>query len=252
MRQPIVRIAMWSGPRNISTAMMRAFENRPDTVVWDEPFYAAELAATGRDHPMRDEVIAAGPTDPTAVVARLIGPLCDPAKPDASVFYQKHMTHHMLEAFSRDWIEHPQVVNAFLIREPERVLASYTKAWAQVSLEEIGIPQQGEIFDRVADRLGRAPPVIEAADVLRNPRSVLSALCLACGISFSEAMLSWPAGRRSSDGVWAPAWYKSVEASTGFAQPDDRPLPKLEGKLAAIAKAARPLYERLVRYKIGL
>ncbi len=246
-----VRIAMWSGPRNISTAMMRAFENRPDTLVWDEPFYAAELAASGRDHPMREAVIAAGPTDPAAVVARLIGPLADPEKPDASVFYQKHMTHHMLPQFPRDWIGHPEVVSAFLIRAPERVLASYAQKWSDVSLEEIGVPQQAEIFDAVADRLGLAPPVIDTADILDNPRGVLSALCRACGIPFSDAMLAWPQGPRPSDGVWAPAWYDTVWASTGFAPPDRRPLPRLDGDLARIADAARPVYERLARHRLA-
>lgn len=248
MSDGIVRIAMWSGPRNISTAMMRAFENRPDTAVWDEPFYAAELAATGRDHPMRNEVIAAGPTDPQAVIERLVGPVRDGGKPAATVFYQKHMTHHMLPRFPMDWIE--RVTSAFLIREPERVLASYTRTWEQVSLAEIGVPQQVEIFDRVADRLGRAPPVVDTADVLADPRGVLAALCAALGIPFSEAMLEWPAGRRESDGVWAPAWYAQVEQSTGFGPPDARPLPKLDGRLARIAAAARPAYERLREYRI--
>lgn len=245
----VTRIAMWSGPRNISTAMMRAFENRADTIVWDEPFYAAELAATGRAHPMRDEVVAAGPVDAAAVVARLLGPLGDPLKPAARVFYQKHMTHHMLPAFPRDWVAH--VTSAFLIREPERVLASYARTWDEVSLEAIGVPQQLEIFERVADRLGAAPPVIEAADVLANPTDTLAALCHACGAAFSETMLAWPAGRRASDGVWAPAWYGAVERSTGFAPPDPRPLPQLDGPLAKIAEAARPAYERLRKYRIG-
>lgn len=249
MSDGLVRVAMWSGPRNISTAMLRAFENRPDTVVWDEPFYAAELATTGRDHPLRDEVVAAGPTDPAAIVTRLLGPMRDAAKPGASVFYQKHMTHHMLPGFPRGWID--RVASAFLIREPERVLASYTRAWERVSLAEIGVPQQIEIFDRVADRLGRPPPVVDSADVLADPRGVLSALCAAVGIPFSEAMLAWPAGRRASDGVWAPAWYGQVERSTGFGPPDVRPLPQLDGELARIAAAARPAYERLRQFRIA-
>ncbi len=249
MTDSVVRLAMWSGPRNISTAMMRAFENRRDCVVWDEPFYAAELAQTGRAHPMRDEVIAAGPIDPEAVISRLTGPLDRSEKPQASLFYQKHMTHHMLPAFRRDWIG--GVINAFLIRAPERVLASYTRTWDEVDLDAIGVPQQLEIFDAVANRLGRAPPVVDASDVLADPRGTLSALCAACGIPFSETMLVWPAGRRASDGVWAPAWYAQVEQSTGFGRSDARPLPQLDGRLAAIADAARPGYERLARYRIG-
>lgn len=248
MPDGIARIAMWSGPRNISTAMMRAFENRPDTIVWDEPFYAAELAATGRDHPMREAVIRAGPTDPQAVVARLVGPVHDARKPAATVFYQKHMTHHMLPTFPLGWID--RVASAFLIREPERVLASYTRTWAQVSLAEIGVPQQLAIFERVADRLGHAPPVVDSADILADPPGVLRALCAALSIPFSEAMLAWPAGRRASDGVWAPAWYAQVEQSTRFGAPDTSALPELEGELARIAAAARPAYERLRQHRI--
>jgi hypothetical protein len=244
-----LRIAMWSGPRNISTAMMRAFENRSDTVVWDEPFYAAELYATGRDHPMRDEVIAAGETDPARVVARLTGPVRDTRKPGARVFYQKHMTHHMLEGFPRDWIGHPEIVNAFLIREPERVLASYTRTWSQVTLDEIGVPQQTELFAAVADRLGHAPPVLDSNQILADPHGALTALCTACGIDFDAAMLSWPAGRRASDCVWAPAWYAAVEKSTGFGPPDTKVV-TLTPELQRIADAARPHYERLARYRL--
>ena len=241
-----VRIAMWSGPRNISTAMMRAFENRPDCAVSDEPFYAAYLAATGLDHPMRDAVIASQPTDWRVVAAAMLGPVPD-GRP---VWYQKHMTHHMLPAFGRDWMD--GVTDAFLIRRPESVLASYVAKREAVDLADIGFLQQAEIFDRVADRLGRAPPVVEGADVLADPRRTLAALCAACAIPFRDEMLAWPPGRRPSDGVWAPHWYHAVEASTGFAPPrpeiafDDLPDP-----LKPIAAAARPAYEKLRAHRLG-
>ena len=236
----IVRIAMWSGPRNISTAMMRAFENREDTVVVDEPFYAAALAVTGADHPMREAVIASQPNDPHEVARMLTGDIPGGRR----VFYQKHMTHHMLPGFPLGWTA--QVVNAFLIRAPEAVLASYTQKWDSVSLEAIGVPMQKALFEREADRLGHAPPVIDSADVLADPAGVLKALCRACGIGFSERMLAWPSGRRASDGVWAPAWYDAVEKSTGFAAPGpEKASVRLRDDLKTIADAARPSYELL-------
>ena len=238
-----IRIAMWSGPRNISTAMMRAFENRPDCAVMDEPFYAAYLAETGLDHPMREAVLAAQPRDWREVAEALA------ADGPAPVIYQKHMTHHMLPAFGLDWAG--ACVNAFLIRDPAQVLASYVKKRAEVSLDDIGIVRQRELFDREADRLGRAPPVLEGVDVLADPRGALTRLSDALGIPFREEMLSWPAGRRASDGVWAPAWYDAVERSTGFAAPERAPAAPLTDDLLKIADQARPHYEALARWKLA-
>jgi hypothetical protein len=238
-----VRVAMWSGPRNISTAMMRAFENRPDCAVVDEPFYAAYLAQTGLDHPMRDAVLASQPTDWRVVADALVSD--DPAL----VFYQKHMTHHMLPGFGLDWTG--RCVNAFLIRDPTAVLGSYVEKRAEVTLDDIGAVRQRELFEREADRLGRAPPVVEGADVLADPRGMLTRLCAALGIPFREEMLAWPAGRRASDGVWAPAWYEAVERSTGFAAPDrNTARPPLTDELKRIADQARPHYEALARYSL--
>ena len=236
-----VRIAMWSGPRNISTAMMRSFENRADAQVVDEPFYAAYLAATGLDHPMREEVLASQPQDWRAVVAGLDAL-------DAPVVYEKHMAHHMLPGFGTSWAEGR--ANAFLIRDPAEVLASYTVKRAGVTLADIGIERQAELFAREADRLGHAPPVVRGSDVLADPQGLLSALCAALAIPFDTAMLSWPAGPRASDGVWAPAWYDAVERSTGFAAPERREAPALPDHLRAIADEARPHYEALERHRL--
>ena len=241
-----IRIAMWSGPRNISTAMMRAFENRGDCAVSDEPFYAAYLVATGLDHPMRAQIIASQPNDGREVAAHLVGP---PPEGKA-VWYQKHMTHHMLPGFDRDWID--ACVNVFLIRAPEAVLASYARRRDHFTLDEIGLPAQVELFERADDRLGHAPPVIDGAQVLADPRRALTVLCAACGLAFDEAMLSWPPGPRKSDGVWAPAWYDSVERSTGFGAPrPEARVDDLDDSLKSIAEAARPLYERLARWKLA-
>lgn len=240
-----IRIAMWSGPRNISTAMMRSFENRADTAVIDEPFYAAFLKATGIDHPMREESIASQPTDPGTVVRHILGPVPG-GRP---IWYQKHMTHHMMAGFPMDWVV--QMRNAFLIRAPEDVLASYVQKREAVTLDDIGFVSQAELFDREAQRLGHAPPVIHGGDVLADPRRALSALCTALGIPFSDAMLSWPAGRRDTDGVWAPVWYASVERSIGFASP--RALTHYEDlppHLQRIADTARPHYEKLLPFRL--
>jgi hypothetical protein len=236
---------MWSGPRNISTAMMRSFGNRSDCAVSDEPFYAAYLAETGLDHPMRDKVLASQPTDWRAVAAALAGP----APGGAKVWYQKHMTHHMLDGFGLDWAN--GAVNAFLIRDPARVLASYVVKRGEVTLADIGVERQRELFEREADRLGAPPPVVEGRDVLADPAATLGRLCAALGVAFDPAMLAWPAGPRDSDGVWAPAWYDAVERSTGFGPPPDETAPPaLTDDLRRIAEAARPHYERLVAFRL--
>jgi Sulfotransferase domain len=238
-----VNIAMWSGPRNISTAMMYSFGSRQDCFAWDEPFYGFELKAGGRDHPMRDEIIAANECDWERLVAKCLAPPPDGKR----VFYQKHMTHHMLEGFDRSWIA--GLTNAFLIRSPERVLASYARKWPDVSLRALGFIEQAEIFSTVADRLGRAPPVIDADDILADPRAMLTKLCAACGIAFEEAMLSWPKGPKPFDGVWAPHWYNAVWQSTGFDKPPAEP-PDLPDKLKAIADAAQPYYQGMLNHRL--
>jgi hypothetical protein len=241
-----VRIAMWSGPRNISTAMMRSFENRDDSAVVDEPFYAAYLAATGIDHPMREESMASQPQHWREVIPQILGPV--PGR--KRVFSQKHMTHHMVEGFGRDWIM--QCRNAFLIRAPEDVLASYTQKRADVALADIGFVQQSELFEREADRLGHAPPVIASDDVLANPRAALTALCAALDIPFSEKMLAWPPGKRDTDGVWGAVWYEAVEKSTGFALPRSGIRPPLSDGYRHIADQARPHYERLAAFRLKI
>ncbi|MEI9851056.1 MAG: HAD family hydrolase [Sphingomonas sp.] len=236
---------MWSGPRNISTAMMRAFGNRDDTEVSDEPFYAAYLAASGARHPLRDEVLASQPNEWSAVARAMAGP----APGGSPIWYQKQMCHHMIDAFGLDWMH--ACTTAFLIRPPEQVLASYAAKRVEVTLSDIGVVRQNEIFDRVADRLGSAPPVVDGADVLAEPAGALALLCARLGIPFSEKMLAWPAGRRASDGAWAPAWYDAVERSTGFTAPARvARLEDLPDSLKPVAEAARPWYERMARHRL--
>ncbi|MFL6596033.1 MAG: HAD family hydrolase [Chthoniobacterales bacterium] len=207
-----IRIAMWSGPRNISTAMMRAWENRPDTVVVDEPFYAFYLARTKADHPGRDEVIRAGETDWRKVAQRLTSA---PLPAGRRVFYQKHMTHHFLPEIDRSWLN--GLTNCFLIRDPAAVIFSYMKKNHEPAIEDLGFEQQHEIFEFTRTSTGKIPPVIDARTVQKDPARTLRLLCDAVGLDFSESMLSWPAGRRATDGIWAKHWYEEVERSTGFA-----------------------------------
>jgi hypothetical protein len=238
-----VTLAAWSGPRNISTAMMRAWENRPDAEVIDEPLYAHYLQATGIDHPAREAVIAHGDTDWRRVVAALTGP----APGGRAIWYQKHMSHHLLPGMDTDWVH--RLNNLFLIRDPVLVVASYVKSRDRVAPADIGLMQQLQLFDAVADRLGRAPPVIDAERFLRAPEPQLRTLCASLGIPFSSHMLQWPAGPRASDGVWAPHWYAAVQQSTGFEPWRDKRV-ALPPAQAAVAAACRPSYERLLAHAI--
>jgi hypothetical protein len=204
-----LRLAMWSGPRNISTAMMRAWENRGDCAVVDEPLYAHYLAHTGLDHPGREEVIA-GETDWRRVAARLTGPVPD----GKAIWYQKHMTHHLLPHIGRGWLG--GLTHVFLIRDPREVLLSYVRSRPNVTAEDIGVVRQLEIFEHVRHLCGTTPPVIDAGQFLQAPEAQLRALCDELAIGFTPRMLNWPAGARASDGIWAPYWYEAVLRSTGF------------------------------------
>jgi len=234
---------MWSGPRNLSTAMMRSFGSRADTVVTDEPFYGAYLRDSGADHPMADAVIAAMDCDWANVMRTLSGP----APEGPAIWYQKHMWHHMVGPVGYD--DFAGFTHAFLIRAPERMIASYLRKREAAEFADFGLERQAEFFEREADRLGRVPPVIDAADVLDDPAGTLSSLCAALGIAWDPAMLSWEPGRRATDGPWAPHWYAAVEASTGFGAPehDAVDLPDDAGRLAA---RCQPYYDRLAAHRI--
>jgi len=239
----LVRVAMWSGPRNISTALMRSFENRPDTAVVDEPLYAHYLRVTGLQHPGRDDILRSQSDDWRVVTDQLTGPVPRGLR----ILYQKHMTHHLLPDVGRDWLA--QVTNVFLIRDPAAVVASYAKVRGEPTLEDLGFPQQAEIFRRTADRLGASPPVLDAADVLAAPASLLSQLCTRLGLPFDDRMLHWPAGSRDSDGVWGPHWYGAVEASTGFAQPHAG-LPSVPDRLTDLVERCQPFYDELAPHRL--
>lgn len=226
---------MWSGPRNISTAMMRSWENRTDTFVTDEPFYACYLNTTGIEHPGQAEIIASQSTDWQLVASDCTGM----NKKDKSIHYQKHMTQHMLPDLDLNWINH--LHNIFLIRTPEEVVASYSQTRPNLSPEDLGFEQQHRIFNHVRDNVDPNPLVIKASDVLKDPQKALAAICDKCNIAFDLAMLSWPAGKRDSDGVWAPHWYHNVEQSTRFEPPRKNKI-RLDATQQDIANQCSPFY----------
>ena len=233
-----MRIAMWSGPRNLSTAMMYAFAARGDCAVWDEPFYAAYLAATDLDHPMRDEIIASGETDAEAVATRCEAELAG----DKRLFYQKHMTQHMVAGFPLEWMT--QCTNVFLIRHPARVIASYAVKRDELTEADLGFQRQLDLFETAAVLGGSTPTVLDSTDLRDNPAGMLRQLCDAIGIDYTDAMLRWPSGGHRDDGAWAPHWYGAVHARTGFAGAEG-PLPEVAPHHREILDQALPIYEKL-------
>ncbi|MCI5113097.1 MAG: HAD family hydrolase [Marivita sp.] len=238
-----MKVAMWSGPRNLSTAMMYSFAQRADFSVLDEPFYGPYLRLTDLNHPMRQEVLADRTDDTVEVEQSLIGPVPD-GKPHA---YHKHMCQHMIDGIPRGFMA--ECVNVFLIRHPARVVASFAKGYPDLTAEDIGFEAQAELFDHVAS-LGQTPVVIDSADIRDDPEGMLGALCETIGLEFDPAMLSWPPGPKPYDGVWAPHWYRSLHASTGFAGPEG-PLPELTGHLAELVEETMPYYQVLEAQKIS-
>jgi Sulfotransferase domain len=224
--------------------MMRAWENRTDTVVVDEPFYAHYLDVTGIDHPGREEILAHHERDWRKVVQSLLAP----PPTGVGILYQKQMSHHLLPDIGRDWLG--AMTHAFLIRDPAPMLLSLEDKLGRFDIEATGLPQQVEIFDFVERTTGRAPPVLDSSDLLAAPRPVLRALCSALGIEFSERMLSWPSGPRASDGVWAKYWYERVFRTTAFEAPETTTKPRLHGRLAEIDRQCRPMYERLRAHRL--
>jgi hypothetical protein len=230
---------MWSGPRTVSTALMRSFENRPDTVVADEPLYGYYLARTGIDHPGRDKIMASMPSDWPVVLTQLTQ---GPVPSGRAVFYQKHMTHHLLPEVDRAALA--GLRHAFLIRDPRRLLASYARVRSEPTLADLGLAQQAEIFAAFGG------PVIDSADILRDPRGSLEALCAELGLRFDSAMLSWPVGPRVSDGVWAPYWYQSVWQSAGFGPAAPDAPAELPPGLEQLAAECQPFYDELAAVRL--
>lgn len=225
-----MRIAMWSGPRNLSTAMMYSFGARDDFTVMDEPFYAPFLAISGNDHPMRSDILATHETDPETVAKTCLAEVATPH------LYMKHMPHHMAKGFPMDWAR--ECMSVHLIRHPARVIASYAAKWPDVSFDEIGFARQAALYDEIGGL------VIDSYDIRQDPEKALRRLCCTLDLPFDPAMLSWEAGPRAEDGVWAAHWYGAVHRSTGFAGPEGD-LPVLEGRFAELLDAALPYYEEL-------
>lgn len=236
-------IAMWSGPRNISTAMMRAWENRSDCVVVDEPFYAPFLEHTGMDHPMADQIMARHETDLNQVI-KLVS-----QKPATGLFYQKHISTHMLEHMPLDWMS--KVENLFLIRDPRYMVASYSEKRNKATAADLGYTQLHSLFETASALRGPTPLVIDSRRFLEKPEAYLSHMCSHLNIEFQPSMLNWPAGTRDSDGIWQAHWYDSVVSSTGFGAPRTQ-LPELDAHQQALADACMPHFEALNKHALVL
>jgi hypothetical protein len=240
-----VRICLWSGPRNISTATMRSFESRGDCAVWDEPFYGYYLQATGLDHPAREKTLAAWPTDPDQIAKACAGD----APNGQAEFFQKHMCQHMLPELDLGWTRACR--HLFLIRDPAEVAASFNATMGTVAASDLGAERQLALYDEIADITGRDDwPIVEGGDVLLDPEGMMRAICAALDIDYRPSMLSWPAGRRVGDGPWAPHWYRRVEASTGF-EPPQPSAHTLPAALAPVVEACRPAYLELQARKLA-
>lgn len=236
------RIAMWSGPRNLSTAMMYSFGARDDCAIWDEPYYAAYLRTSGLIHPMQQEILDAWPHHANDIADRCI----HHSPVGKQVFYQKHMTQHMLPEFDPSWMK--EVTNVFLIRHPARVIASYHAKKESPTLEDIGFRQQAELLDLVQS-WGQTPIVIDSSDIRANPKIILQKLCNTLGIAFQTSMLSWPKGGNSADGPWAPHWYNAVWNSTGFAGAEG-PLPEVVENLQQTCDQAMLYYQSMSAHRL--
>jgi hypothetical protein len=236
-----LRVNVWSGPRNISTALMYAFAQRADTRVVDEPLYAHYLRITGAEHPGRDEVLAAMENDGERVVRDVILGACD-----RPVLFLKQMAHHLLE-LDHAFLE--RTVNVLLVRDPREVLLSLRHQIPEPTLRDTAFAAQTELLDELLE-LGQDPAVLDARLLLLDPAGVLAELCGRLGIEFEPSMLSWPAGARPEDGAWAPHWYRNVHRSTGFRpyRPNDTPLPD---ELRPLFEECRPHYARLFERALG-
>ena len=243
MADGALRIGMWSGPRNISTALMRSWESRADTFVTDEPLYSHYLSVTDAPHPARELILERQERDWRKVVAWLTGPIPE----GRAVWYQKHMGHHLTPDVERDWIY--ELANCFLIREPREMITSYVKIVPEPTPYDLALPQQVELFQAIRDATGRVPPVVDSRDVLENPERVIARLCVALGLEFSPAMLRWRPGLRPTDGVWAPYWYDSVARTTSFG-PYRSKGEEVPQALLPVLRECQELYELLYEHRL--
>lgn len=241
------RIAMWSGPRNISTAMLRSWENRPDTSVVDEPFYACYLKRSRSQHPGFDEIMASQSACYEDVALAMSKQLCA-----TTIQFQKHMTHHLYHDNDLGWTKN--LKHFFLIRDPVEIVRSYTAVRGTCTLEDIGVEQQLWLYQKISDITGQDIPVIDSNDVLNDPARLIQMLCDKLEVRFTDKMLKWPAGKRDTDGVWARYWYASVESSTGFKVREKSGVePRVEyaSQESEVVRRAMPSFLKLHRLRLN-
>lgn len=236
-----LRVNCWSGPRNVSTALMRSFAQRGDTRALDEPLYGHYLLTTGAPHPGRDELVEVLETDASTIVSETVLGPCD-----RDVLFMKQMVHHLTPDLDLGFLD--ECVNVQLIRDPAEVISSLVHQLPEPTLRDVGLERQRVLFDDLRAR-GQEPPVLDAKELLLDPEGVLRELCERLGIDWDPAMLSWPAGPHPEDGAWARYWYDKLWESTGFApyRPKDASVPE---SCRALLDECRPHYEELRHHAI--
>jgi len=224
-----LRLNLWCGPRNVSTALMYSFRQRPDTRVVDEPLYAHYLTHSDAVHPGTTDIIGSMASDIERVLANVVL-----APSDRPVVVFKQMAHHLVPSVPLDFLD--ECTNVLVIRDPVEVLTTIVRQLPQPTMRDIGIARQVELYDDLRGR-GQDPAVIDARFLLEDPAGVLQQLCRHVGLEWDDRMLSWPAGPKPEDGVWASHWYQNAHASTGFApySPKSEPIPEPVRTLAAEA-----------------
>ena len=234
-------ICLWSGPRNVSTALMYSFAQNSGVRVIDEPLYGHYLRVSGAIHPGREDILASMNCDGDSVMREILELQSNMQN---RRLFVKHMAHHLV-GLDLDFLHHTR--NIFLIRDPVEMLPSLINQLPEANLRDTGLKRQWELFEALRES-GRTPSILDSRELLLKPRHVLQQLCDRMELPLGDEMLSWEAGARPEDGVWAPHWYHAVHESTGFAPYVQKT--EFPNHLQSLLDECKPWYDRLLEHAI--